>query len=200
MSVEKLMKNINSLDWQVQDEAIGDYFRLKMGINPIHTESIGGIIAQLIIENERLQPNYITLADIVEDDIESISGIYGILIDNYLVYIGRSKNIQIRWNQHKKGIEKSPEKKYELLREALQCGHTIHFVVLEYCDNSELKIKERENILKYECPPLNSELPTGRRAIGNYTLQTLFNSVNIIYHDLFGYIKREFDENIKTEQ
>lgn len=44
MSVEKLMKNIKGLDWQVQDEAIGDYFRLKMGINPIHTESIGVLL------------------------------------------------------------------------------------------------------------------------------------------------------------
>ena len=73
------------------------------------------------------------------------SGIY--LIKNIISnkeYIGRSKNLQVRkhehWNKLRKGIHKNPH---------LQASHnkygkySLYFVVLEYCEPKDLKVREQ---------------------------------------------------------
>ena len=64
------------------------------------------------------------------------AGIYAITIDNYVAYIGQSKNIFQRCSQHIYNIENAGfnhEKKYELLLAAKLGGHKIDCHYLEYC-------------------------------------------------------------------
>ena len=108
-------------------------------------------------------------------------GIYGILIDNKVVYVGKSKNIfkRIRAEgSHIKriGNDKEQCRKYELLRAAQDEGHKIAFTIIELC--SEEKIDERKDFYLLALKPiLNSSLPNGvYKDIRNYTLTDLLKN------------------------
>lgn len=88
-------------------------------------------------------------------------GIYCIKLDDQIVYVGRSKNMQARIWQHIKSInDGSNENKYRVLHEARAQGQTIQFDVLEYTAESRLDERERYYIAKYN-PKLNYMNPNG---------------------------------------
>ena len=53
------------------------------------------------------------------------SGIYSISVANKVLYIGRANNMYRRIFEHRRDILKSNEKKYVILRQALQDGQAI---------------------------------------------------------------------------
>lgn len=87
-------------------------------------------------------------------------GIYGIYLQNKLIYIGQSNNIGKRWVTHKTHIIREPSKcrdymgdnypLYNFLRSYYQAGIDISFSILEIInDKSELNQKESEYIKKF---------------------------------------------------
>ena len=87
------------------------------------------------------------------------SGIYGISVNDVLVYIGKSYNLYSRFKQHIKLIhEPNKERKYLLLNKYYTKGYNIDFIVLELCDYERLNELESYYINKY-LPFLNHEIP-----------------------------------------
>ena len=92
-------------------------------------------------------------------------GIYEIRIDDQTVYIGKSKNMLRRLAQPWVGINTESERKYRILSEAKNNGHTVSFGVLHYAEellplrlDEELGEKEGEFIRAYR-PILNTQIP-----------------------------------------
>ena len=124
------------------------------------------------------------------------AGIYGIYIDEVrdkrLVYIGKSKNIYVRWIYHTQNIfdegDESNRKIYEELRNAYIHEHDIIFKVLEFCydtDNEKtLNKMEDEWISKCE-PPYNIIIPDGN---GGHIKKEYFEYV---YYDEYDYYKND---------
>ena len=93
-------------------------------------------------------------------------GIYGIYLEDKLVYIGKSKNMLRRWAQHMEEIEYkgATTVKYDVLRQAMKLGYQISFKELILIKEEEkrtdkLDILEGEMIRKH-LPPLNQKVPT----------------------------------------
>ena len=93
------------------------------------------------------------------------AGIYAILLDGNIVYIGKSVNMLQRMAQHYVGICKQAEPKYQILAEAKRNGHQIRFTVLHYAKEQtcaarteELGQKEGEFIRRF-LPALNTQIP-----------------------------------------
>lgn len=93
------------------------------------------------------------------------AGIYAILLDGKIVYIGKSLNMLQRMAQHYTQIAAPKEHKYKILAEATRHGHTIRFTVMYYATpnaqttKNEIGEKEGELIRKH-LPPLNYQIPT----------------------------------------
>ena len=92
-------------------------------------------------------------------------GIYEIRIDDQTVYIGKSKNMLRRLAQHWVGVNTESERKYRILSEAKNNGHTVSFGVLHYAEellplrlDEELGEKEGEFIRELK-PALNTQIP-----------------------------------------
>ena len=92
-------------------------------------------------------------------------GIYCILLDEQLVYIGKSNNMLLRIAEHYVGIKNETEKKYRILAEAQRKGHTVGFDVLYYAESQskwdieeEIGAKEGELIREW-LPALNTQIP-----------------------------------------
>lgn len=104
------------------------------------------------------------------------AGIYAITIDNYVAYVGQSKNIYQRCSQHIYNIENAGfnhEKKYELLLAAKLGGHKIDCHYLEYYGEAELT--EREDYwIEFIMPPLNILTPLGKQDISKMRITELF--------------------------
>ena len=89
------------------------------------------------------------------------SGIYSISVvkDNYtyLLYVGQSKNMYKRVQQHVREILKDypPARKYQILHNAKISGYFIQFEVLEYCEPEALDDIEQKWIEFYQ-PSLNT--------------------------------------------
>lgn len=87
-------------------------------------------------------------------------GVYCIKINQKIVYIGKSKQMDIRLANHMCNINKHStewqEHKYEVLRQALNSGFTIGFDVLYQGDSFDYE--EGFYIRKYK-PPLNYQIP-----------------------------------------
>lgn len=107
--------------------------------------------------------NYLTFVENKEQ--QKIKGVYGIMIDDELVYIGQSKDIVKRCKQHSYKIIKPKEecKKYKNdfrplyieTRDAFYNNKHIKFIILERIVNElNLKKKELYYINKYS-PRLN---------------------------------------------
>lgn len=90
----------------------------------------------------------------------NIMGIYGIYLQDNLIYIGQSNNVGKRWIIHKTHITRSPSQcrnymgdncpLYNFLRNYYQAGIKISFSVLEIVSNKEeLNQKELEYIKKF---------------------------------------------------
>lgn len=92
-------------------------------------------------------------------------GIYSISVANKVLYIGRANNMYRRIFEHRRDILKSNEKKYVILRQALQDGQAIQFNVVFYTtkvrkDAVQREINEREAYyINYYLPPLNRQIP-----------------------------------------
>lgn len=106
-----------------------------------------------------------------------VCGIYGIWINDKLVYIGSSKDVLLRWCFHQThtfydfGQHDYKEKKYEILREAKSAGCRVSFNLLEKCKEGALRILEVRYINQYK-PVLNQEF-TSNRLDDNITLKDI---------------------------
>lgn len=119
-------------------------------------------------------------------NLASISGIYAILVNDKICYVGQSRCIGKRLAQHYieiNNIDKNSEKKYKLLNE-IQKIYQIKFIILEKCDEDNLNSQEEFYILKYN-PPLNTQIPTSDpnkkfkiRSISNLTVDDLLKEIN----------------------
>ena len=58
------------------------------------------------------------------------AGIYAILLEGKIVYIGKSRNILMRMAQHYAQLAQGKEHKYRILAEATRSGHKMCFTVL----------------------------------------------------------------------
>ena len=94
-------------------------------------------------------------------NVSEKSGIYAIVIDGKVLYVGQATNMSTRTSSHYNHIvNKQVRYKYVLLNEAIKAGKKIEFVELKICDRIELFKLEREYIKKYQYsgrkyPPLN---------------------------------------------
>lgn len=110
------------------------------------------------------------------DDIPSDVGIYAILIDNYVAYIGAANDmkdqctrvIQDILNAHMGHVKK----KNRLLASAIYGGHKVQFMVLHNGDT-----KNKDFFLEEVRPPLNSIYKDRRINIDNLTIEQLIASL-----------------------
>ena len=84
----------------------------------------------------------------IKEKFLDVSGIYGIYIQDNLVYVGQSKSLLNRWIAHKintlynYGQHDYQEEKYEILREAYQAGFSISCKPIEFCEPKDLNVRE----------------------------------------------------------
>lgn len=89
-----------------------------------------------------------------------VSGIYGIYIEDELVYIGQSTNLLNRWIAHKINTRYNfqqkdyQEDKYQVFREAEKAGLRITCLVLEYCENNKYILNQKEREWIHNCQPI----------------------------------------------
>ena len=110
--------------------------------------------------------NIVKLENLLDEKVKArfngISGIYGIILQNEICYIGQTKNLYKRWNEHKhhiirpydkckryRGDYKSP---YPELRNAYNGYGNIYFICLEYVHPIE-RLTEREKYYLNEFKP-----------------------------------------------
>lgn len=109
-------------------------------------------------------------------EYSGVCGIYGIWIDEKLVYIGSSTDVLLRWSFHQThtfydfGQHDYKEDKYRIFREAKERGCRIHFQLLEKCPKGALNILERRYINNLK-PALNMEFTDTR--LTNTTLEDI---------------------------
>lgn len=94
-------------------------------------------------------------------------GIYAILVDNLVMYVGKSKNIRERALAHIYAIQesvtnitmgKNPGKKYRILAEAILQGYNFEIVTVTNCEFERLDELEMEYINELGAP-LNTYRP-----------------------------------------
>ena len=92
------------------------------------------------------------------------AGIYCIKVDDWIMYVGKAKNMRNRIATHMRAItnekaKSADEEKYVYLRESvLKEGNDISFDVLQECAPEDLLALEHWYINKYE-PILNKSFP-----------------------------------------
>lgn len=127
-------------------------------------------------------------------------GIYCIKVNDCIVYIGKSNDLQHRMREHWSKIYcPNSENKYQLLHSAFKNYNNITFWVLGEYDAAELNTQEKEWI-KLLKPCLNDKLNNG---IGkSLTTQDFFNEIYSRSDEVDGMyqllpIEREYTEEIK---
>ena len=130
--------------------------------------------------------------------IDEESGIYAIIIDSRVVYVGQARNMRRRVRRHYWHMLNIPARhKYYLLKKAIANNIVVDCVTLKNCLVSELNEKEKEYILTYKfadesdeknrnrnCPPLNNllfENPESypyKKFIGNLSKYKLYTNLN----------------------
>ena len=111
-------------------------------------------------------------------------GIYGIQVNNQIVYVGQSKNLARRLAEHLFKIECKgrKEKKYELLDGISSkdgFNQPIRFCELARATEEELNDKEKYFIDKYD-PCLNTVRPgRPRKDLSNYSLKDFAKDLGI---------------------
>ena len=84
----------------------------------------------------------------IKEKFLDVSGIYGIYIQDNLVYVGQSKSLLNRWVAHKintlydYGQHDYKEEKYAIFREAYQAGFSICCKPIEFCEPKDLNVRE----------------------------------------------------------
>lgn len=113
---------------------------------------------------------------IIENDLLSTiaaqAGIYAITINDFIVYVGMSKNCYQRCCQHIYNMNNAMlnnEKKYELLLSAKLGGYKVDCIQLETCEEYELRELE-DRWIEQLMPPLNIQTPLGKNDISNLTI------------------------------
>lgn len=93
-------------------------------------------------------------------------GIYGIYINNKLVYVGKSTDLLTRIANHClliEGLGKPNQvnsNKYRVLRQARDQGHKVRFELLEYTEEDEDKLGFAESAwINLYMPKLNTQIP-----------------------------------------
>lgn len=99
--------------------------------------------------NSRKRPHY---------DCDNKIGIYGIFIENQLVYIGKTKNSFLtRYSTHKSNIKIKKRKLYNKMYEALKANKEVYLLPLRFCSQEDnINQIEKNYIEKYK-PILNQE-------------------------------------------
>lgn len=106
---------------------------------------------------------YAKAPESIKQEYEGLVGIYAIMLDDEIVYVGKSKNMFNRWTAHQinamcpeaRDYNKS---KYVQLRKAKEMGLHLHFVCLETCGEGQLDGLEKAYIRRY-MPKLNELVP-----------------------------------------
>lgn len=93
------------------------------------------------------------------------AGVYAILLDGNIVYIGKSRNMLYRMAQHYTRLAVPNEHKYEVLKEATARGHRMRFCVLYHATSSDGSLEEElgameGTLIRKHRPPLNYQIPT----------------------------------------
>lgn len=113
-----------------------------------------------------------------------MKGIYGIKVDNCLVYVGQATNINERIRQHWSAIlEKQPrENKYQLLKSAASRKHKITFWLLEEVkENGAIDDIERKWIKAlYPCLNTQHTKGIGHKLTANEFYQSVMNETTEI--------------------
>ena len=115
------------------------------------------------------------------------AGIYGIVVNDRVIYVGQSKKLAQRLAQHVYEIEKKhkTEKKYEILDEIsdkARYDQKIRFTLLEETAN----LNERENYYISELKPiLNTMTPDGKHNINGLTAKDVLESVGVDTDKIF---------------
>lgn len=111
-----------------------------------------------------------------------VAGIYGIYIENQLVYVGQSTSLLNRWIAHKIntlfdfGQHDYKEEKYCIFREAYQSGYDIQCRPLEICENDKAILRQLErNWINKLQPILNG----GRNAMVYWKGQKFLDELKI---------------------
>lgn len=116
-----------------------------------------------------------------DGDLEPFSGIYAILINNKIAYIGKSVNCVQRATEHIYKMMNalySNEKKYQLLLSAFIGGLTIKIKPFVRCREADLIEQERYYINLYK-PPLNTIIPTQHKQnLSDLTIADLLSYLN----------------------
>lgn len=99
--------------------------------------------------NKRKRPHHKT---------DNLIGLYGIYIDDELVYIGKTSNSFLsRYSVHKSNLKIKKRKMYSIMYQALEDGKEVYLSPLIICDNViKLNELEKSYIEKYQ-PRLNIE-------------------------------------------
>ena len=133
--------------------------------------------------------DYINNHNLLKNNVKKETGIYGITIDNIIVYIGESKNVYDRCCQHIYEIENAmlnKEKKYLLLLSAKLGGHNIDCVGLDYGNYNELELKKAQyNLIKLLNTPLNKESPNDENSVYFLKIENLINYVKYKKEEMF---------------
>ena len=82
-------------------------------------------------------------------------GIYAIVVNHLVVYVGKSNDIRKRYKQHWCEIYKPKENKYWLLKSAKDAGFDVKFYLLQTCALGDL-FEVEEKWIKLMKPCLNS--------------------------------------------
>lgn len=108
---------------------------------------------------------------------EKSHGIYGIYIDDDLVYIGKtSRDFKTRFNEHKRNIDLQKNFMYKELNKYRELGHQIYAKPLIIIENLNVKNKKSFSNIELECMELAliSYLKPKYNFAGN-TLPYIFN-------------------------
>lgn len=112
-------------------------------------------------------------------DVKNKPGIYAITIDGFVVYVGQSKDVRRRCEQHIYNIENAmliQEQKYLLLLSAKLGGHTVDCIGLEYVPEESL-LEQEQNYISQFLPILNINVGGGRQNIYDLKIEDVLNHI-----------------------
>ena len=83
----------------------------------------------------------------IDSSLRNQWGIYALVLNGRIIYIGKSINLYRRLNEHRLSILKAlkkplkgyPNRKYNYIASAIQHGATITYMVLKHLDNADKK-------------------------------------------------------------
>lgn len=135
--------------------------------------------------------DFIKENNLLTKNIHNSPGIYAITIDDYIVYIGQSKNVRERCSQHIYNIENAAfikEKKYFLLLAAKFGGHDIDCIGISYGGEDALLEAEAHFINEYD-PCLNINKPKGKNDISDLKIEDVLSKLRWRVQGLCAYEK-----------